>query len=239
MSLVRPKIATAVWHLLPAPVRRKLRGETGNRLMRFVPVSLAAVAASQITLAVLVGVAGRSAGTAAVIASMVGAAVSYMLSRWAWERKGKPNLLKETLPFWLVSVGAWIVLGVASHYASVWAVSMNLGHWQRVAVVNGVYFVANCVTFVTRFAIFHYVLFADRGSKQAPPPLAGGPGLAAAPDLADSGGPVGPVNGQGIGPVGRQTDPAHMMGTTPADAQGPAGVGSGPPSSHPLIRYTR
>jgi len=174
MSLVWPKIAKGAWHLLPAPVRRKLRGETGNRLMRFVPVSLAAVAASQITLAILVGVAGRSAGTAAVIASMVGAAVSYVLSRWAWERKGRPSLLKETLPFWLVSIGAWIVLGVASHYASVWAVSMNLGHWQRVAVVNGVYFVANCVTFVTRFAIFHYVLFADRSSKQAPPPLAGG-----------------------------------------------------------------
>src|ERR1022692_2274220 len=218
MSLVRPKIAKAVWRLLPAPVRRKLRGETGNRFMRFVPVSVAAVAASQITLAVLVGVTRLSAGAAAIIASMVGAAVSYVLSRWAWERKGKPNLLKETLPFWLVSVGAWIVLGIASHYASVWAVSMNLGHWQR-------------VTFVTRFAIFHYVLFPDRGSKHAPTPLAGGPGLAAAPDLADSGGPAGPVNGQGIGPVGRQTDPAHMTGTTPADAQGPAGVGSGRPAA--------
>lgn len=231
MSLVWPKIAKGAWHLLPAPVRRKLRGETGNRLMRFVPVSLAAVAASQITLAVLVGVAGRSAGTAAVIASMVGAAVSYVLSRWAWERKGRPNLLKETLPFWLVSVGAWIVLGVASHYASVWAVSMNLGHWQRVAVVNGVYFVANCVTFVTRFAIFHYVLFADRGSKQAPPPLAGGAGLAAAAeaDLADDQCPAVPVNGQGTG--GGHQHLADVKRTAPAAAQGPAGIGSGRPAT--------
>ena len=31
MSRVRPKIATAAWHLLPAPLRRKLRGETGKR----------------------------------------------------------------------------------------------------------------------------------------------------------------------------------------------------------------
>ena len=229
MSLVWPKIAKAAWHLLPAPVRRKLRGETGNRLMRFVPVSLAAVAASQITLAVLVGIAGRSAGTAAVLASMVGAAVSYVLSRWAWERKGRPNLLKETLPFWLVSVGAWIVLGVASHYASVWAVSMNLGHWQRVAVVNGVYFVANCVTFVTRFAIFHYVLFADRGSTQAPPPLAGGAGLAAAADLADDQGLAGPANGQGVG--GGHQDLADVKGTAPAATPGPAGIGSGRPAT--------
>jgi putative flippase GtrA len=231
MSLVWPKIAKGAWHLLPAPVRRKLRGETGNRLMRFVPVSLAAVAASQITLAVLVGVAGRSAGTAAVIASMVGAAVSYVLSRWAWERKGRPSLLKETLPFWLVSIGAWIVLGVASHYASVWAVSMNLGHWQRVAVVNGVYFVANCVTFVTRFAIFHYVLFADRASKTAPPPLAGSAGLAAAleADLADDEDLADPVNGQGVG--GGHEDLADVKGTAPAAAQGPAGVASGRPAT--------
>jgi putative flippase GtrA len=183
MTLVRPKIVNAMWRRLPGPLRRKLRGNTGKRFVRFVPVSLAAVAASQITLAVLVGVSSLSAGVSAIIASMVGAAVSYILSRWAWERKGKPHLLKETLPFWLVSVGAWIVLGLASHYASVWAVSMHLGHWQRVAVVNGAYFVTNCVTFVTRFLIFHYVLFADRRSKSVPAELAGGPGLAAAPDL--------------------------------------------------------
>ena len=27
------------------------------------------------------------------------------------------------------------------------------------------YFLTNCVTFVTRFAIFHYVLFANRGPE--------------------------------------------------------------------------
>lgn len=133
--------------------------------MRFVPVSLAAVAASQTTLAVLVGITRVSAGTSAVLASIAGAAVSYILSRWAWERKGRPHVLKETLPFWAVAISAWIVLGVVSHYASVWATSNGLSHWERVLVVNAAYLMANCVTFVTRFAIFHYVLFADRGSK--------------------------------------------------------------------------
>lgn len=168
MTMAPPKIAKVAWHLLPGGLRRKLRTNTGNRFMRFVPVSLAAVAASQLTLAILVGVTRLSAGTSAVIASMAGAAVSYVLSRWAWERKGRPHVLKETLPFWAVSVATWIVLGVVSHYASMWAVSMGLGHWQRVAVVNIAYLAANCVTFVTRFVIFHYVLFADRGSKGSP-----------------------------------------------------------------------
>ncbi len=167
MTLARPRIVDAAWHALPGSLRRRLRGKTGKRFVRFVPVSLAALASSQITLAILVGVTRLSAGASAVVASIVGAMVSYILSRWAWERKGRPHVLKETLQFWAVSVGAWIVLGLASHYASVWAISAGLGHWQRVAVVNSAYFLANCVTFVSRFAIFHYVLFADRGSQSA------------------------------------------------------------------------
>ena len=106
-----------------------------------------------------------SAGLSGVLGAITGAAVSYVLSRWAWERKGRPHLLKETVPFWLVSLGAWFVLGATSHYASVWAVSMDKSHWQRVVIVDGAYLLANCLTFLTRFAIFHYFLFADRGSK--------------------------------------------------------------------------
>jgi putative flippase GtrA len=164
MTLAAPKIAKSAWRKLPKPLRRWLRGKTGSQLMRFVPVSVAAVAASQIVLALLVGVAHRTAGFSAVIASMAGAGVSYILSRWAWRRKGRPHVLKEMLPFWAVSVGAWMVLGLTSHFASVQAKHHGLSHWQQVAVVNAAYLMANCVTFLTRFAIFHYVLFADRGS---------------------------------------------------------------------------
>jgi putative flippase GtrA len=190
MALARPRIVDAVWHVLPGSLRRRLRSRTGKRFVRFVPVSVAAVAASQVTLAVLVGVVHLSAGVSAVIASMTGAAVSYALSRWAWERKGRPHVLKETLPFWAVSVAAWIVLGLTSHFASVWAVSEGFGHWQHVAVVNGAYFLANCVTFVSRFAIFHYVLFADRESRAARA-SARSAARAAAADMAAPGDPEG------------------------------------------------
>jgi putative flippase GtrA len=186
MPGVPVRIGRAAWHLLPAAVRRKLRTEPGMRFMRFVPVSLAALASSQITLALLVGVARMSAGTSAFVASIVGAAVSYVLSRWAWERKGKPDLLRETLPFWAVSVVAWIFLSFVSHEASMWSRHMGHSHWEHVAVVNGAYFIANCITFVTRFAIFHYVLFAKRGDKaKAAQVLSRGQQLAEAEPPAD------------------------------------------------------
>src|SRR5215467_4818808 len=155
---------TSVLPRIGAAVQNKLRTTVGKRFSRFVLVAIASFASSILMLNLLLGVFHVSAGLSGVLGAMTGAAVSYVLSRWAWERKGRPHLLKETLPFWLVSLGAWLVLGATSHYASVWALSMGHTHWQRVVIVDGAYLVANCVTFLTRFAIFHYLLFADRGS---------------------------------------------------------------------------
>src|SRR5215471_13425964 len=156
---------TSVSLKIVAVVQRTLRTTVGKRFSRFVLVAVVSLGSSLVTLSLLLGVFHLSGGLAGVLGAIVGAAVSYVLSRWAWERKGRPHLLKETLPFWLVSLGAWTVLGLTSHYASVWAVSMGHTHWERVLIVDGAYLLANCVTFITRFLIFHYVLFADRGSK--------------------------------------------------------------------------
>jgi putative flippase GtrA len=166
MTSVPDKIAKAAWSVVPAPLEQKLRTEAGNRFLRFVPVAVAAVITSQIVLGVLTGPVNLSAGTSGVIASMVAALVSYLLSRWAWERKGKPDWLRETLPFWVVSIAVWVILGLTSHYASVWAHHMGYTHLMKHVVVQGAYFLMNCITFVLRFLIFHYVLFTDRSRDE-------------------------------------------------------------------------
>jgi putative flippase GtrA len=206
MTLARPKVAHTAWQMLPLWLRRKLRTRAGTQFARFVPVALAAVITSQITLAVLNGPAHVSAGTSAIIASMVAAAVSYVLSRWAWGRKGRPDLLRETLPFWAVSIAVWLFLGLITHLASVWAHSMDLHHWRRVLVVNGAYFLANCVTFVIRFAIFHYVLFADRTAKAQSSPAAPGAAGGSPGSPADGGHEalsLAPASAPARGPGGR------------------------------------
>jgi putative flippase GtrA len=168
-------IGATVLRLLPGPIRKRLQTDAGMRFGRFVPVAIAALASSQITLAILVGPVQMTAGKAALIASVVGALVSYLLSRWAWERKGRPDLLRETVPFWLISFAVWGVLSLTSHYAGAFAKHEHMHHLEKIAVVNGAYLLANCVTFVSRFLIFHYVLFADR-RKRAP----AGPEMASA-----------------------------------------------------------
>jgi putative flippase GtrA len=155
----------ALLRLLPAPIRRKFEGETGRRFGRFLLVALAAVIATQVALIVFLDEAHMSAGLSGGLAAVVGAAVSYVLSRWAWERKGRPHLLKETLPFWIVSVASWIVLALATKLG-VHLAGPHAHHglkWHL--VVNGTYLGANVLTFAARFVIFHYVLFADRGSS--------------------------------------------------------------------------
>jgi putative flippase GtrA len=154
---------------LPAAMANRLRSRFGTQFLRFVVVAVASLGASEIALAIFIGPLHVTAGTSGVSAAVVGAVVSYVLSRWAWRRRGRPNVLRETLPFWLVSIGAWLVLGLATKLGVHVSDAMHLHHLKRHLVVGGVYFVANCVTFVLRFLIFHYVLFADRQAAAGAP----------------------------------------------------------------------
>ena len=143
---------------------RTLRSKVGVRFTRFIPVAVASLIASQVALVIFNHMLLRgNAGIAGFAAAVIGAAVSYVLSRWAWERKGKPDLLRETLPFWAVSVCCWIILAWANKLGVYLVHEMSLHKgWKKVIVENGTYFLFNCGTFVARFLIFHYVIFADR-----------------------------------------------------------------------------
>jgi putative flippase GtrA len=163
MTLVSPKIAEAIWRVVPGPLRRRLRTQGGRRLIRFAPAAVLALCATQLTY-LICQLAHVTAGLAGAVGWLAGAAVSYVVSRWAWERKGRPDLLRETLPFWLISLCVGVVLTVTSKLAHAEARALGLHRLEEVVFAQGLYLAANCVTFVIRFVIFHYVLFADRES---------------------------------------------------------------------------
>jgi putative flippase GtrA len=122
-----------------------------------------------------------TATPAALLAWFAGAVVSYILSRWAWERKGRPDVLRETLPFWVISAMVIVVLTLANHFAYHSASWMHLHGAKHVLWVDFVWLCANLVTFVLRFVIFHYVLFAERSPLSAARAAATAEG--AGPDL--------------------------------------------------------
>jgi putative flippase GtrA len=172
MTSVPDKILHTAWRFVPAPIERRLRAEAGQRFSRFALVAIVGVVTSQVVLGLLTGPVNLTAGASGVIASMTAALVSYLLSRWAWERTGRPDLLRETVPFWLVSMAVWGILGLTSHFASVWAHAEGYTHFKKHLVVQGAYLLMNCVTFVARFLFFHYVLFAKKPSQVAAPTAA-------------------------------------------------------------------
>jgi putative flippase GtrA len=167
MNASLEKIARSTWHLVPASIRRRLGDQSGRRLMRFAPAAALALCASQLTYFVcfnLIMLSGLKSGAAGWLA---GAAVSYVVSRWAWERTGRPDLLKETLPFWAISLCVGAVLTGAGKLAGYGANQLGLHGLEKVVFAQGLYLAANCITFLTRFVIFHKYVFADQGRKLA------------------------------------------------------------------------
>lgn len=145
----------------------RLRTTVGIRFTRFVRVALAALATSEVTLAVCDGIFHLTAIPAAVISWFTGAVVSYLLSRWAWDRKGRPDLLRETVPFWVISALVVLVLSGSTKLGYRAAAWMDLHGIEHVAFVGLVYLAANFITFLMRFMIFHYILFAEPRAARA------------------------------------------------------------------------
>ena len=162
MPLAPPKSVSTIVRRLPEPVRRRVGSVAGRRMARFAPAAMLAVAASQLTYLLSGGIwhlTGRVTGAAGWLA---GAVVSYGVSRWAWERRGRPHVLTETVPFVAVSLVNGPVLIEASHFGYLEAGALGLHGVAFHAFTQAFYLAANAVTFIARFVIFHFVLFADR-----------------------------------------------------------------------------
>ena len=158
---VPPRVVSAVVDRLPDQVRRRVRSGAGKRMVRFAPAAVAALTATAVVYFLCGSVwhlTGRVTGAAGWLA---GAVVSYGVSRWAWERRGRPRLLRETVPFVAVSVAAGAVLIEASHLGYQAAAALGLHGLAFYAFAEACYLAANCVTFVAWFVIFNFVVFAD------------------------------------------------------------------------------
>jgi putative flippase GtrA len=205
-----------------------------KRFIRFAPAAFCAVAATQITYIICLGPANLTAGVAGFAGWFAGAAVSYVISRWAWERKGRPHLLKETLPFVLVSVGAGVILTLASKFGNHVAMEMNLDGAARVVVADLFYFAANCLTFGLRFLIFHFVLFADRNAKVDTLEVVEG----RAPVTDEPVEPLLTTDHHHHHRAGSQADQAQFADTMgPARVNGRSGWPSGPAGSDPPAQH--
>jgi hypothetical protein len=157
-----------------AALERTLRGALRVQFARFAGAALAALAATEAALTIGNGVFHLTSTPAALVSWFAGAVVSYALSRWAWHRTGRPDVLRETIPFWAISAAVIVILTIANKLGYRSAAWLHLAGAQHVLWVDFVWLLANFGTFLLRFAILHHVLFADRTAALRPPP--GAPG---------------------------------------------------------------
>ena len=186
MALTSNRPAARVW--------RKAHTTLGIRFGRFAIAAISAFATSEIIYLVCAAPLALSSTYATLVGWFSGVVVSYLLSRWAWERKGRPNVLRETLPFCIVSAIVIVVLELADKYLGYHpATWWHLHGTERALYLAAVYGVANLFTFLVRFLFFHYVLFA----RSTAPPAAAEEAVAS----ADSGPEPFVVAAESTGPM--------------------------------------
>jgi putative flippase GtrA len=210
MAFGQTRLASAVW--------RRFRGKVGVRFTRFVGAAAAAFTATEVALTICNAVFHMTSTRATLVAWFAGAVVSYVLSRWAWERKGRPDVLRETIPFWVISAMVIVILTLANKFAyhsAIWmhlTTAKNAPTAKSVLWVDFVWFVANVITFALRFTIFHLVLFTDRTTAAR--------AAATGPDSVPPGTRKAPATGEV--PAATATEAAPV--TAPATEAAPAGA---------------
>lgn len=140
------------------------RSHQGRKLIRFTSVSVISTLTSQFCLFILFNVIGLGVIESTVLANVIATVPSYNLNRrWSWGKSGKSHLVKEIIPFWVISAlgigtsffGSLIAKGVVNahkyphvSHAAAWP---KLGQWVIVAVANfgsfGIFWVLKLMVF--------------------------------------------------------------------------------------------
>jgi len=148
-----------------AVVRR--RRTTVTRVLRCLSVSVGTTIFSAVILIGLAIGAGVPAGTANFAAVACGIPPSYLGNRrWVWQRRGRGNLRREILPFWVLSL-----LGLVASSFFVGRVGSMIGSWSapvRAATLPAASVGVLGVLWVAQFALLDRVIFRDRKLAGAP-----------------------------------------------------------------------
>ena len=129
------------------------RTQYQRKPVRYVLVSVIAVAVSQATLLICRLVLDLSPIVSNVTACAVASAPSYLLNRaWVWRRKGGHDVWREVLPFWVI---AFIGLGFSTllvHVASTWS--------DAALVTNAANLTAYALLWVAKYLVLDQLLFS-------------------------------------------------------------------------------
>jgi len=136
--------------------------------LRYAAGSVVAAGCSEIVLIGSYGLLGLGPQAASALAWLAGAVPNYALNRrWAWRRRGEAAFLRETLPYWAITVGTAVLAVAATSVADGWVRHLVTDRGARSFLLGAVYLAAYGVVFVAKFALFDRWVFAARRSLRA------------------------------------------------------------------------
>lgn len=143
-------LALRLWGWLHTP--------QGKKLFRYTMTSVISTAVSLIVLAIVFGVLRLwSEVPSTVFANVVAAFPSYWLNRtWAWGKTGRSHLVKEVLPFWVMSLTSIAFSIVGASAARFLGRTWHLQHVEQTILVLAANVVSFGVFWVLKLVVFNH-----------------------------------------------------------------------------------
>ena len=140
-----------------------------RRFSRYAVGSVVAFGASNVAFLLLYGLGLTSPQVASVLAFAAGIPVNYVLNRrWAWQRRGRPGLRDELLPYAAVVATSVIGSAVGTWAADRWVQSADLPRALEVGVVDAAFVAINGTLFLVKYVLLDRVVFRERTTTATP-----------------------------------------------------------------------
>ncbi len=124
------------------------------KLVRYFTGSVVATVCSEVAFVLLYGLLGVGTTWSSVLSWLAGAVPNFWLNRsWAWQRKGRPSLRREVVPYAAIIVTTLVLATLLTHAADTWLQHEGVSHSTRVTVVAAVFLGTYVVVFGLRFVL--------------------------------------------------------------------------------------
>jgi len=135
----------------------------GRKLIRFTSVSVISTAVSLTLIAVFYGVTRWMGVVEATVSANVLATIpAYNLNRrWTWGKSGRSHLMKEVVPFWIMS-GLGIAASFFGSLLARYIVRTNhFPHSVNTLIVLGMNFLSFAIFWVLKLIVFNRIFNVD------------------------------------------------------------------------------
>ena len=140
------------------------------RLWRYGAGSVVAFVSSTVVFYLCIGILGEGAITATVVAFFAGAVPNWVLNRrWAWEKRGRDGITRETLLYAIVSLVSLLVSAAITKGTALEAEDLRAMHMVRDVLVTGSYVLSVVLLTGLKYLAYNRFVFVDRRSRAQVP----------------------------------------------------------------------